>query len=66
MSVSWEIRLDLYESRFIEGGRNINTNTVMRMENVLYRLAILQNKQKKKAGKGIKVWREEVRRSERE
>lgn len=32
------------------------------MENVLYRLAILQNKQKKKkAGKGIKVWREEVR-----
>ena len=38
------------------------------MENVLYRLTILQNKQKKKkeAGKGIKIWREEVRRSERE
>ena len=39
------------------------------MENVLYRLTILQNKKKKKkkeAGKGIKIWREEVRRSERE
>ena len=38
------------------------------MENVLYRLTIIQNKQKKKkeAGKGIKIWREEVRRSERE